>query len=115
MVKRSRAESPPPESETPAASVKYVHVDAADNPTPPPAVMKCNLPPHRPLEFASYEEYDVHYQKAHVNRCSECNKNLPSEQILNLHLAEIHDPINDARKARGEKIVRLDSCQASSI
>ncbi|EKG12398.1 Zinc finger C2H2-type protein [Macrophomina phaseolina MS6] len=66
--------------------------------------MKCQLPGHGPLEFASYEEYDVHYRKIHVNRCSECNKNFPSEQILDLHLAEIHDPINEVRKARGEKI-----------
>ncbi|KAL1637854.1 hypothetical protein SLS56_000411 [Neofusicoccum ribis] len=123
MVKRSRAESasPSPEADaqptdsapsqpaTPAEDavphvVKYVHVDAAGADAPKPVVMKCQLPPHGPLQFTSYDDYDVHYQEDHVNRCSECGKNFPTDQFLNLHLAEIHDPINDIRKARGEKI-----------
>ncbi|OMP82985.1 Zinc finger protein 511 [Diplodia seriata] len=113
MVKRSRAgsTSPEPDADVPHADstasepvVKYVQVDSADTSASAPAVMKCQLPGHRPLEFATYEEYDVHYHKTHVNRCSECKKNFPSELILGLHFAEIHDPINEARKARGEKI-----------
>lgn len=93
-----------PQDEQPPHAVKYVHVDAANASAPNPTVMKCQLPGHRPLEFPSYGEYDIHYQKTHMNRCSECDKNFPSELILNLHLAEIHNPINEARKARGEKI-----------
>ncbi|KAL1634055.1 hypothetical protein SLS58_010849 [Diplodia intermedia] len=113
MVKRSRAgsASPEPGADVPHADstasepvIKYVHVDSPDTSASAPAVMKCQLPGHRPLEFATYEEYDVHYHKTHVNRCSECKKNFPSELILDLHFAEIHDPINEARKARGEKI-----------
>ncbi|OJD30867.1 c2h2 type zinc finger domain protein [Diplodia corticola] len=117
MAKRSRAGSASPEPEAnqphtgaaasePAAPhvVKYVHVDSADASRSPTAVMECQLPGHAPLEFATYEDYDVHYHKTHVNRCSECRKNFPSDLILGLHFAEVHDPINDARKARGEKI-----------
>ncbi|OCK94830.1 uncharacterized protein K441DRAFT_705353 [Cenococcum geophilum 1.58] len=65
--------------------------------------MKCLLPPHQPLSFSSYEDYDVHYQKNHVNRCSECHKNFPSDHYLGLHIAENHDSLNEARRARGEK------------
>lgn len=65
--------------------------------------MKCLLPPHQPLSFSSYEDYDVHYQKNHVNRCSECHRNFPSDHYLGLHIAENHDPLNEARRARGEK------------
>ncbi|KAK0658224.1 Protein lethal(2)k10201 [Lasiodiplodia hormozganensis] len=117
MAKRSRAESASPEPQpdapptNPTASepalphvVKYVHVDSADTSASAPVVMRCQLPGHRPLDFATYEEYDVHYRKTHLNRCSECKKNFPSELILDLHFAEIHDPFNEARKARGEKI-----------
>ncbi|KAF2259911.1 hypothetical protein CC78DRAFT_536750 [Lojkania enalia] len=65
--------------------------------------MKCSLPPHQPLAFASFDEYDVHYQKTHMNRCQECSKNFPSEHFLHLHIAENHDPINAAKRDRGEK------------
>jgi hypothetical protein len=67
--------------------------------------MKCLLPPHDPLGFASYEEYDVHYQKMHTNRCSECQKNFPDEHILHLHISENHDPFVAARRERGEQTV----------
>lgn len=72
-------------------------------------VMRCFLPPHRdPIAFSSYEEYDVHYAKAHTNRCLECRKNFPTEHFVGLHIAENHDPLNEARKARGEKIVSAE-------
>ncbi|KAF1811431.1 hypothetical protein P152DRAFT_399045 [Eremomyces bilateralis CBS 781.70] len=66
--------------------------------------MKCFLPPHRPLTFQTYEEYELHYTQAHRHRCAECMKNLPSDRYLELHIAENHNPINQARKERGESI-----------
>ncbi|OCK80232.1 hypothetical protein K432DRAFT_382412 [Lepidopterella palustris CBS 459.81] len=84
-------------------SCKIVHLDASSASTKKPEVMKCLLPPHQPLSFSSYEEYDVHYQKYHVNRCQECHKNFPDEHYLGLHIAENHDPLNEALRARGEK------------
>ncbi|KAK8190210.1 uncharacterized protein BKA78DRAFT_296452 [Phyllosticta capitalensis] len=107
MAKRSRAESasPTPEanddSSSPPAAAKYVHVDDS---AASAAIMTCSLPSHPPLSFASYADYDVHYQKCHVNRCSVCRVNFPSEQFLNLHFDEYHDPIKQTSRERGEKI-----------
>jgi hypothetical protein len=57
------------------------------------------------MSFSSYEEYEVHYVKVHVNRCSECGKNFPTERFLSLHIEENHDPLIEAKKERGEKTV----------
>ena len=70
--------------------------------------MQCSLPPHRgPLSFTSYEDYEVHYLQAHVNRCSQCGRNFPTGHFLNLHIEENHDPLVAALKERGEKTVRI--------
>ncbi|KAK5153008.1 hypothetical protein LTR04_006315 [Oleoguttula sp. CCFEE 6159] len=116
MVKRSRKDSASSSSSslyattpasTPTASepehaTKYTQLDAdtaASN-----EVMRCLLPPHStPVSFSSYEDYEVHYRQQHTNRCSECGKNLPTEHFLNLHIAENHDSLMEARRARGEK------------
>ncbi|KAJ5745295.1 hypothetical protein N7520_010477 [Penicillium odoratum] len=67
-------------------------------------VMHCALPPHREtLSFTSYEDYEIHYIQAHVNRCSQCSKNFPTAHFLNLHIEENHDPLAAARRARGDK------------
>ncbi|KAF2683674.1 hypothetical protein K458DRAFT_260054, partial [Lentithecium fluviatile CBS 122367] len=109
-VKRSRHDSvsssedpQSPVSREQSVDVKIVHLDADSAVSDHPAVMKCSLPPHGPLTFASFEEYDVHYQKTHMNRCSECHKNFPDEHFLHLHIAENHDPINAAKRDQGEK------------
>lgn len=69
--------------------------------------MRCSLPPHKGvLSFASYEDYEVHYLQAHVNRCAECGKNFPTGHFLGLHIEENHDPLAGARRERGEKTVR---------
>lgn len=129
MVKRSRqdsvssspeaADSPfiasdsasPVSSGEPSRSAKYTQLDAETK----PVVMRCLLPPHQPLTFASYEEYNVHYQKSHVNRCAECHKNFPSDHYLGLHIAENHDSLAEARRARGEKTVCLVSLSPSPM
>jgi hypothetical protein len=66
--------------------------------------IKCSLPPHKLTTFPSYQEYETHYAKLHTNRCSECQKNFPSDHFLNLHLTENHDPIVATKRDRGEKI-----------
>ncbi|KAF1844158.1 uncharacterized protein K460DRAFT_261054, partial [Cucurbitaria berberidis CBS 394.84] len=95
-----------------SVSVKLVHLDADSAISDQPAVMRCSLPPHEPLSFASFDEYDVHYRKTHVNRCSECHKNFPDEHLLLLHIAEYHDPIIAAKRDQGEKTYAclLPSC-----
>ena len=70
-------------------------------------VMHCSLPPHREtLSFPSYDDYEVHYKQTHVNRCTACGKNFPTDRFLNLHIEENHDPLIAAKKDRGEKTVR---------
>ncbi|EIT72625.1 hypothetical protein F9C07_10878 [Aspergillus flavus] len=67
-------------------------------------VMHCSLPPHREtLSFPSYDDYEVHYKQTHVNRCTACGKNFPTDRFLNLHIEENHDPLIAAKKDRGEK------------
>ncbi|KAH8821667.1 hypothetical protein F5884DRAFT_817060 [Xylogone sp. PMI_703] len=66
--------------------------------------MRCSLPPHRDMfSFTSYEDYEVHYNKFHVNRCVECHKNFPTNHFLNLHIEESHDPLILVRRERGDK------------
>ncbi len=123
MAKRTREDFEPssPESEEPEASArliihptvldapsrstKYLHLEKESG-----EVMRCSLPPHRGiLTFNSYEEYDVHYAKTHVNRCLECRKNFPTEHFLNIHIEENHDSLFSVRRERGERTVSLDA------
>ena len=126
MVKRSREASPPSSSpsstisnssstfeiirhppilaETSLHSAKYLQVlpEVLAN----VGVMKCSLPPHQEtLEFSTFEEFEIHYAKSHANRCSECRRNFPTEHFLGLHIGENHDPLSEARRAKGEKTV----------
>lgn len=96
-----------PYSREQSVDIKIVHLDSDLALSDCPAVMRCSLPPHQPLAFDSFEAYDVHYQKTHMNRCSECQRNFPDDHFLNLHIAENHDPINDAKREKGEKTVGL--------
>lgn len=117
MSKRSRghstSSSPSKESfspiskgETPATIFPERTKCVATDTKALPEVMRCSLPPHREtLSFTSYEDYEIHYIKDHVNRCSDCSKNFPAGHLLNLHIEENHDPLAAARRARGEKTV----------
>ena len=125
MVKRSREDSPPllsadpsspsiTESSTPCTpnSLNASHPDkyfqtSASSPTPHAAAMKCSLAPHpETLTFPTFEAFEIHYAQTHSNRCQECSKNFPTEHFLGLHISEYHDPLVEARKARGEKTYR---------
>ncbi|KAF2466337.1 uncharacterized protein BDR25DRAFT_152776, partial [Lindgomyces ingoldianus] len=81
-------------------------------PASSPTVARCTLPGHFPARFTSYEHFENHYRKAHLNRCLECDKNFPDEHFLDLHIAENHDPIQRLRMERGEKTFRciLSTC-----
>lgn len=68
--------------------------------------IKCSMPPHKPgLSFKTYDEYETHYNKTHVNRCLECGKNLPSGHLLNVHIEECHDVFVAVKRDRGEHTV----------
>lgn len=97
--------SSPASSTPPPPRAKVPQLDTSDSDLTA-EVMRCSLPPHKEtLSFPSYEEYEVHYMQAHVNRCSECGKNFPTDLFLNLHIEENHDPLIAARRERGEKTV----------
>ncbi|KAL2825615.1 hypothetical protein BDW59DRAFT_71552 [Aspergillus cavernicola] len=100
----SRSRPSSPDSLSSALIPAKIHLpDASSNPAVE-EVMRCSLPPHRDtLSFSSYEDYEVHYQQAHVNRCTECARNFPTGLLLNLHIEENHDPLVAAKRERGEK------------
>lgn len=122
MAKRSREDSDPPlyserqessdglysDIPSPADSnaheaVKLVHLDPEYSDASPVEVMRCSLPGHRPdLPLNTFEDYQVHYNKTHVNRCVECRKNFPTDHFLSLHQAENHDPLVAILRDRGE-------------
>ncbi|KAK6007276.1 hypothetical protein QM012_006284 [Aureobasidium pullulans] len=81
---------------------KYTHLDIPPLSTSN-TTMTCALPPHQPMLFATYNDYEVHYNSNHMFRCLECTKNFPTEHFLSLHIAESHDPLNRVRQDRGEK------------
>lgn len=115
MSKRPRSVSRSPSFEGPlenrsttlsqTSSLERSKTHLPDTSSQPIAVMHCSLPPHKPLSFTSYEDYEVHYRQAHVNRCAECGRNFPTSHFLNLHIEENHDPLVGARRERGEKTV----------
>ncbi|KAJ4311235.1 hypothetical protein N0V84_010560 [Fusarium piperis] len=82
---------------------KVTQLDSAIDDELDSFAMRCNLPPHRePLAFKTYDEYEVHYNKSHTNRCLECRKNFPSEHLLNVHIEECHDPLVTVKREKGE-------------
>lgn len=88
---------------TEGSSVKIMHLDSESGPR---TEMICSLPPHpQTISFSSYEEYEVHYNKSHVNRCLECRRNFPTDHFLNLHIEENHDALVSVKRERGEKTV----------
>ncbi|KAL8935815.1 MAG: hypothetical protein Q9211_004495 [Gyalolechia sp. 1 TL-2023] len=124
MTKRSR-EDPPPSgdidstylSPSPSNGGSYIPLDesrstkylqVSDEPTGRNTVaMKCSLAPHSDtITFTTFEDFEVHYAQIHTNRCSECQKNFPTEHFLSLHISENHDPLVEARRAREEKTYR---------
>ncbi len=86
---------------------KYAQVESSASRGIQLEVMWCNLPPHQAVSFSSFAEYEVHYQKHHVSRCSACQRNFPSDHYLGLHIAENHDPLNEARREKGERTVSV--------
>jgi hypothetical protein len=92
---RQRSRTTDQESHPP----KYASIEPPDQDE---ATMRCALN-HKPLTFNTYEEYEVHYQQCHTNRCQQCHKNFPSAHFLELHIAESHDPITAARRDAGER------------
>src|SRR5262245_55143719 len=96
--------SEPDSADIPAT--KFAQLDSDSSKPGGGNTMKCSLPPHKDvLSFDTYEEYEVHYNRSHLNRCVECRKNFPSEHLLNVHIEECHDSLVAVRRDRGEHTV----------
>nr|XP_054929246.1 zinc finger protein 511-like isoform X2 [Dermacentor andersoni] len=50
-----------------------------------------------PREFDSVREFESHYASRHHLTCTQCRIALPTEYLLELHIAESHSPIFAAR------------------
>ncbi len=97
--------SPPATAELRAYKIAELDESVIDDPASSIA-MRCSLPPHREvLAFKTYGDYEVHYSKAHMNRCAECARNLPSEHLLSVHIEECHDAFAALRREKGEHTV----------
>jgi hypothetical protein len=113
MAKRSRETSVSSLDEaTPSTTPSQSTIESVGHPAkysqtdPQPQTasnMRCLLPPHKPLTFTSYPDYETHYTQTHSNRCSECKANFPTAHFLNLHISENHDPLIAAQRDRGSK------------
>lgn len=112
MSKRARRDSEA--DEQPASPVHQLLVHGAQPPrkftnldtstsTNINTTITCALPPHAPIKFDTYNEYESHYHKSHDFRCLECAKNFPTDHFLSLHIAETHDPLSRIKRERGEK------------
>ncbi|CAK7201264.1 hypothetical protein SEUCBS139899_003967 [Sporothrix eucalyptigena] len=65
------------------------------------AIMSCLLHRER-MDFPTYDAYEAHYTKEHLNRCIECRRNFPSPLYLSLHGDEWHDPFVAVKRDKGE-------------
>ncbi|OAA56659.1 c2h2 type zinc finger domain containing protein [Niveomyces insectorum RCEF 264] len=85
----------------PRAKIVDLDPDQSDAEGAAEPAMTCFL--HRDkMEFPSYDAYETHYNKEHLNRCLECRRNFPSPRYLSLHGDEWHDPFVAAKRDKGE-------------
>ncbi len=83
---------------------KIAELDASAEPPQAGLAMACLLHKEK-LVFATYQDYEAHYNKVHVNRCFECKSNFPSPHLLGVHIEDCHDPLVALKRDRGEHTV----------
>lgn len=92
----------------PVSKVIGLDVESLSDEALTATVIQCSMPGHLPgLSFATYNEYETHYNSTHTNRCLECWRNFPTSHYLDLHLAECHNVLVEIRKDKGEAVVRI--------
>ncbi|TFY67020.1 hypothetical protein EVG20_g4100 [Dentipellis fragilis] len=121
MTSTKRPHTPPsttePDSTSPTPKAKRTaHLPERDAARP----LLCTLPPtchppnNRPTPLESTRDLEAHYAKYHAHVCEVrgCHCVFPDARLLELHIAENHDPLAQVRKERGEKIFAcyLASC-----
>lgn len=92
----------------PVSKIVGLDVERPNDGSDTTTTLQCSMPGHPPgLKFATYHEYEAHYNSTHTNRCLECGRNFPSSHYLDLHIAECHDALVEIRKEKGEAVVRM--------
>lgn len=43
--------------------------------------------------FSTTAAYEAHFRSVHLHRCQQCRKVLPSDRLLQIHVAEVHDAL----------------------
>lgn len=68
-------------------------------------IVTCTLPPschYTPRAFGTLGDYESHYDKYHTHLCASCRANFLTSVFLERHLEECHDPLFQAKLARGK-------------
>ncbi|KAF8782596.1 zinc finger protein 511-like [Argiope bruennichi] len=50
--------------------------------------------------FTNIRDYDVHFRSVHSLVCSQCKRNFPTYNMLDIHIQEKHDSYHEAAKAK---------------
>lgn len=76
----------------------------------------CMNPPclKSPPCFQTYSEYELHILNYHTFICKDCHKKFPSNNLLNVHIEENHDPFFSIKKERGMKVYKCFQFSSNS-
>lgn len=80
--------------------------DTVSKDSTPVATIKCTIPPcHVNLvQFDSYLAYEAHVITFHNHVCQQCRRRFPSNQFLEIHIDENHNPFWQLARDKGEKV-----------
>lgn len=83
-------------------------------------IHRCQLPNCDSVEFYDFFQYETHLSRVHdihqeTSECETCWKRFPSEQFLEAHLNECHNPFVEIRRERGEATYKCLSCSEMFI
>lgn len=67
-------------------------------------ILTCDLTPCAGTQFASHDVYRAHLKSVHHEKCMACHRTFPSNDILQLHINENHNPLLRIKQEQGDKI-----------
>lgn len=92
------------EVETESEPPKPKHKNKPKKNTVKDTTITCTLPPCVSESFPTFSQYELHYISTHTNICSECKSNFPTTKLLDVHIAENHDPFMKIKLQRGDPV-----------
>lgn len=63
----------------------------------------CSIPPCIE-QFESYLDYELHCITVHNHECLQCHKKFPTNQFLEIHIDENHNPFWQIARDKGESV-----------